>query len=165
MESYEVEINGTTYPVKSVRNLNGHSIDPYNIHAGKNVPIVKGGDATRMEEGEFFAIETFGSTGRGHVIEVLSVFTAVWGLVFVCLLSFSLAVAVGFWRRAIFVSFCFLVPFEVVPVTRFPSCIFFVHLFFLVVFLRWLSLFCPPLRTSLVRWVIARPQACLGATT
>lgn len=70
MESYEVEINGTTYPVKSVRNLNGHSIGPYEIHAGKNVPIVKGGDATRMEEGEFFAIETFGSTGRGHVVEV-----------------------------------------------------------------------------------------------
>ncbi|CAB1113172.1 unnamed protein product [Ectocarpus sp. CCAP 1310/34] len=69
MESYEVEINGTTYPVKSVRNLNGHSIGPYEIHAGKNVPIVKGGDATRMEEGEFFAIETFGSTGRGHVVE------------------------------------------------------------------------------------------------
>lgn len=70
MESYEVEINGTTYPVKSVRNLNGHSIGPYNIHAGKNVPIVKGGDATRMEEGEFFAVETFGSTGRGHVVAV-----------------------------------------------------------------------------------------------
>ena len=36
---------------------------------GKSVPIVKGGDATRMEEGEMFAIETFGSTGRGVVIE------------------------------------------------------------------------------------------------
>ncbi|CAM9323202.1 unnamed protein product, partial [Ascophyllum nodosum] len=71
MESYEVEIKGTTYPIKSVRNLNGHSIGPYEIHAGKNVPIVKGGDATRMEEGEYFAIETFGSTGRGHVVEDL----------------------------------------------------------------------------------------------
>ncbi|CAB1113173.1 unnamed protein product [Ectocarpus sp. CCAP 1310/34] len=69
MESYEVEINGTTYPVKSVRNLNGHNIGAYDIHAGKIVPIVKGGDSTRMEEGEFFAIETFGSTGRGHVVE------------------------------------------------------------------------------------------------
>ena len=28
---------------------------------------MKGGDATKMEEGEFFAIETFGSTGRGIV--------------------------------------------------------------------------------------------------
>ena len=65
MESYEVEINGTTFPVKSIRNLTGHSIDPYQIHGSKSVPIAKGGDATRMEEGEFFAIETFGSTRRG----------------------------------------------------------------------------------------------------
>lgn len=43
--------------------MTGHSIEPYNIHAGKAVPIVKGGDAGRMEEGEFYAIETFGSTG------------------------------------------------------------------------------------------------------
>jgi methionine aminopeptidase len=49
--------------VKSVRNLNGHSIAPYQIHAGKSVPIVKGGEQTKMEEGEFYAIETFGSTG------------------------------------------------------------------------------------------------------
>jgi len=67
MESYEVELDGKTYQVKAIRNLNGHSIAPYRIHAGKTVPIVKGGDATRMEEGEFFAIETFGSTGRGIV--------------------------------------------------------------------------------------------------
>ena len=46
-----------------MRNLNGHSIGQYNIHGGKQVPIVKGGEATKMEEGEFFAIETFGSTG------------------------------------------------------------------------------------------------------
>jgi methionyl aminopeptidase len=43
MESYEVEINGTTFPVKSVKNLNGHLIGQYHIHAGKTVPIVKGG--------------------------------------------------------------------------------------------------------------------------
>ena len=45
------------------------SIGPYQIHAGKSVPIVKGGERTRMEEGEFYAIETFGSTGRGWVVE------------------------------------------------------------------------------------------------
>lgn len=60
-------INGTTHTVKSVRNLNGHSIAPYRIHAGKSVPMVKGGEQTKMEEGEFFAIETFGSTGKGCV--------------------------------------------------------------------------------------------------
>lgn len=113
--------------VKPIRNLNGHSIGQYRIHAGKTVPIVKGGEATRMEastswfphilinlltacdsnaiseflkskkktkrckkklkstfsftsddfifvdsgvalqEGEVYAIETFGSTGKGVV--------------------------------------------------------------------------------------------------
>ena len=71
MESYEVEIDGKTLPVKAIRNLNGHSIGQYQIHAGKSVPIVKNGceESLRMEEGEIYAIETFGSTGRGYVIE------------------------------------------------------------------------------------------------
>lgn len=69
MESYEVEINGTTYPVKSIRNLNGHTIMPYSIHGSKSVPIVKTNDQTKMEEGDVFAIETFGSTGNGYVHE------------------------------------------------------------------------------------------------
>lgn len=72
MESYEVEINGTTYPVKAIRNLNGHNIDQHVIHGGKSVPIVKGGDQTKMEEGEVFAIETFGSTGKGYVRDDVS---------------------------------------------------------------------------------------------
>jgi len=71
MESHEVELDGKTYQVKAIRNLNGHSIDPYKIHAGKTVPIVKGGEATKMEEDEFYAIETFGSTGKGHVHDEL----------------------------------------------------------------------------------------------
>lgn len=37
--------------VKPIRNLNGHSIGQYRIHAGKTVPIVKGGEATKMEVG------------------------------------------------------------------------------------------------------------------
>jgi methionyl aminopeptidase len=69
MESYEVEIDGTTYPVKPIRNLNGHSILPYNIHGTKSVPIIKSNDQTKMEEGDVFAIETFGSTGKGVVHE------------------------------------------------------------------------------------------------
>jgi methionyl aminopeptidase len=69
MESYEVEIDGKTYPVKVVRNLMGHSIMPYQIHAGKSVPCTGGGEQTKMEEGEVFAIETFGSTGKGYVRE------------------------------------------------------------------------------------------------
>jgi methionyl aminopeptidase len=72
MESYECEIDGKTYPVKCIRNLNGHSIGRYSIHGGKTVPIVKGGDQTKMEEGETFAIETFGSTGKGYVRDDVS---------------------------------------------------------------------------------------------
>lgn len=55
--------------MKAIRNLTGHNIGNYQIHGGKSVPIVKSDDATKMEEGEYFAIETFGSTGRGHVVE------------------------------------------------------------------------------------------------
>ncbi|CAD5225583.1 unnamed protein product [Bursaphelenchus xylophilus] len=67
MTSHEIELDGKTYVVKPIRNLNGHSIGQYRIHAGKTVPIVKGGDQTKMEENEVFAIETFGSTGKGYV--------------------------------------------------------------------------------------------------
>lgn len=73
MESYEVELDGKTYQVKPIRNLNGHSVGQYRIHAGKTVPIVKGGEATRMEEGEVYAIETFGSTGKGVVHDDMEV--------------------------------------------------------------------------------------------
>ena len=69
MESYEVEIKGKVYPVKSIRNLNGHTIAPYKIHAGKSVPICKSPNQDKMEEGELYAIETFGSTGKGWINE------------------------------------------------------------------------------------------------
>lgn len=68
MESYEMEENGNLIPIKCIKNLNGHNIGDYIIHSGKTVPIVANGDMTKMEEGEAFAIETFGSTGRGYVL-------------------------------------------------------------------------------------------------
>ncbi|CAD7945343.1 unnamed protein product [Amoebophrya sp. A120] len=71
ISSYEVELDGKKFEMKPVRNLNGHSIAPYQIHGGKSVPIVKTNDDTKMEENEFYAIETFASTGRGYVIEDL----------------------------------------------------------------------------------------------
>lgn len=73
MESYEVELDGTTYPIKSIRNLTGHNILPYSIHGTKAVPIVKSKDQTKMEEGDVFAIETFGSTGNGYVRDDMEV--------------------------------------------------------------------------------------------
>ena len=69
IESYEVEIGGKTHKIKAVKNLCGHTIEPFKIHAGKSVPIVKKDDNTKMEEGEIYAIETFASTGKGNVLE------------------------------------------------------------------------------------------------
>ncbi|RYP00033.1 hypothetical protein DL764_006633 [Monosporascus ibericus] len=69
MESYECEINGTVYPIKPIRNIGGHTIVPYSIHGTKSVPAVKTDDTTKMEEGDVFAIETFGSTGNGWVYD------------------------------------------------------------------------------------------------
>ncbi|KAK9437283.1 methionine aminopeptidase [Metarhizium brunneum] len=69
MESYECEINGTTYPIKPIRNITGHSILHYSIHGSKSVPSVKTNDTTKMEEGDVFAIEPFGSTGKGKVYD------------------------------------------------------------------------------------------------
>ncbi|THH05231.1 hypothetical protein EW145_g4953 [Phellinidium pouzarii] len=69
MESYEVEVGGVVKQVKAIENLSGHSINRYQIHGGKSVLLVKNDDQTKMEEGEYFAIETFGSTGRGRVVE------------------------------------------------------------------------------------------------
>ena len=79
MESYEIELDGKTYPIKSIRNLTGHNIGQWQIHGGKSVPIVKGGDQTKMEEGEVFAIETFGTTGRGIVQDDVSHFKILTG--------------------------------------------------------------------------------------
>ncbi|PHH89395.1 hypothetical protein CDD83_6153 [Cordyceps sp. RAO-2017] len=73
MESFEVELEGATLPVRSIRNLTGHTILPYSIHGTKAVPIVRSSDQTKMEEGDVFAIETFGSTGNGYVRDDMEV--------------------------------------------------------------------------------------------
>ncbi|KAF1851276.1 methionine aminopeptidase 2-like protein [Cucurbitaria berberidis CBS 394.84] len=67
MESFEVELNGKTYPVKSVRSITGHNILRYHIHGDKQVPFIKTKTNQRMEEGDVFAIETFGTTGQGYL--------------------------------------------------------------------------------------------------
>ncbi|KAI5180078.1 methionyl aminopeptidase [Nematocida sp. AWRm80] len=71
IRSYEiVNTNGNATAIRPVSNLNGHSIDRYKIHGGKYVPIVKrSGNKDKMVEGEFYAIETFTTTGNGYVIE------------------------------------------------------------------------------------------------
>jgi methionyl aminopeptidase len=68
-EAASLEINGKIYDIKPVGNLSGHLMQPYTIHAGKSIPITRGGPATRMVEGELYACETFGTTGKGRVTD------------------------------------------------------------------------------------------------
>ncbi|KAF9895193.1 Methionine aminopeptidase 2 [Aspergillus nanangensis] len=74
MESHEVEIGGKVFPVKAIRGLTGHDILRYHIHGQKQIPIVKNNNQDKMEEGEVFAIETFGSTGKGRVMDDIGVY-------------------------------------------------------------------------------------------
>lgn len=74
MESYEVEIRGKSVPVKAVRNITGHNILRYKIHGDKHVPFIASKTSQRMEEGDVFAIETFGSTGRAVLRDGMGVY-------------------------------------------------------------------------------------------
>ena len=59
--------NSTPVPLKVMRELCGHSIAPYTIHAGKAVPNCKIDFEypLRMRPGEKYAIEPFVTTGNG----------------------------------------------------------------------------------------------------
>jgi len=47
------------YGFKPIRNLTGHKIGRYNVHAGKSVPNVSGMETGRFEVGEIYALEPF----------------------------------------------------------------------------------------------------------
>jgi methionyl aminopeptidase len=74
MESYEVELHGKTLPIKSVKGITGHNISRYKIHGGKSVPFVKTQTNERMEEGDVFAIETFGTTGNARLRDDVGIY-------------------------------------------------------------------------------------------
>jgi methionyl aminopeptidase len=53
--------------LKPVRNLTGHTIERYLLHAGKSIPNASGMSTDRLEEGEIVAIEPFASNGAGEI--------------------------------------------------------------------------------------------------
>lgn len=81
IESYEIELNGKIYPIKSVSNLGGHSILPYKIHGGALIlgsPTTYKLEEETMKENTLYAIETFASTGTGFVNEDKSIPTGIY---------------------------------------------------------------------------------------
>ena len=54
---------------KSIRNLSGHGIEQYNVHAGYNIPNYKSGGKFKLEKGMVIAIEPFATNGTGRVTE------------------------------------------------------------------------------------------------
>lgn len=65
IKSHELIIDGKTYNINVMKDLSGHMIKPFEIHAGKAVPNVKIKYPLRMNENEFYAIEPFITTGNG----------------------------------------------------------------------------------------------------
>ena len=51
-----------------VRNLCGHQIDRYNLHAGMSVPNYDSGDGTKLDAGMVVAVEPFATNGAGEVV-------------------------------------------------------------------------------------------------
>ncbi|MBW2965639.1 type II methionyl aminopeptidase [Candidatus Woesearchaeota archaeon] len=59
----------TGYGFAPVRNLSGHGLDEYNIHAKPSIPNYDNNDPTELVEDQLIAIEPFASKGAGIVYE------------------------------------------------------------------------------------------------
>ena len=73
IESFEIDINNKSHAIHAVRNLGGHNIEQYKIHAGKiilSVPDVKSQEGQKMKEGEVYAIETFATSGNTGLLKL-----------------------------------------------------------------------------------------------
>ncbi len=54
---------------KPVKNLGGHSLEQYNLHAGTMLPCIKTTSANNLEKGKAYAVECFATNGEGKVLE------------------------------------------------------------------------------------------------
>ena len=57
------------YGLRPIKNLSGHNLKRYRLHAGKIVPNIKKRRIGTVEIGEYYAIEPFATTGTGTVID------------------------------------------------------------------------------------------------
>jgi methionyl aminopeptidase len=63
-----VEAAANRHGFKPIRDLSGHSIQRYLLHAGKSIPNVGGLSGETFEEGEVIAIEPFVTNGAGRIV-------------------------------------------------------------------------------------------------
>lgn len=68
IESYELDYNNNIYPIYAIKNLGGHTIEPYKIHAGKLLLCSNNNTNKRMTSGECWAIETFATTSQTGLV-------------------------------------------------------------------------------------------------
>lgn len=70
MKSYEIDLDGKTYKINPVRDLCGHIIKKFRIHGSKVIPSIKLENYNeRINSNEYYAVETFASTGSGITYE------------------------------------------------------------------------------------------------
>lgn len=68
IKSKEITIDNKIFSLKTMSDLSGHMIRPYEIHAGVAVPNISIYYPLRMKSDEFYAIEPFITTGNGKSI-------------------------------------------------------------------------------------------------
>ncbi|MFH1306509.1 MAG: type II methionyl aminopeptidase [Candidatus Micrarchaeota archaeon] len=64
-----VEEKVKSFGFKPIDNLTGHMLEPYNLHAGAEIPAISMDSNYKFKEGDVFAIEPFATTGKGHVVD------------------------------------------------------------------------------------------------
>jgi methionyl aminopeptidase len=65
-----IEDTITSAGFQPIKQLTGHQLKEYELHADKQVPCVAGKSEVLVEEGEVYAIETFASTGSGNISDL-----------------------------------------------------------------------------------------------
>ena len=64
-----IEKKITAQGLKPVKNLQGHSLERYNLHAGLSIPNISNNNGRKLKEGEVIAIEPFATDGEGYVVD------------------------------------------------------------------------------------------------
>ncbi|MBU3896775.1 MAG: type II methionyl aminopeptidase [Nanoarchaeota archaeon] len=62
-----IEETAKKFGFNPVRNLTGHSLNQYDLHAGMTIPNIRTSSRYQIREGEIYAIEPFCTAGAGQV--------------------------------------------------------------------------------------------------